>query len=368
MYIVISFSLFCVLFTFLESIGVLRKGMKIGFFLTTFLLAINYDYGNDYMNYYNIYKDVSLIPFNLKSVLDGDIYHETGWVLLNYLFKPIGGFFMLIAFLSVCQNIIVYKYIRRYVDKKWWPFAVSIYLFNTSLYILSFSTIRQFLVMCVFLWLFPYIKTRKLWVSVVVIFLSSFIHSSAIILYPFLFVSFLPLNKMKYIAMIMLIFFLILSMGGQHLYDIFTQFMVIEEFSNYADVYSERRGATLWGIGFIINLIPFILSIFYLIKNKDNNRVNDQKICIMIGCISYIILPFSTIIQLISRISYYFVIYQILSLPQVYQFVYNKNKLIGVTCIFLYFIIMIYSYVMFFNEGAFSVYYSREFKTIFSQI
>ena len=104
---------------------------------------IHYDYGNDYMPYYNVYKQVTSYRFDLSGILAGDYFREPGWVLLCWFFKPIGGFFMMVAVLNLIENMLVYRTIKIYVEKKWWPLSVFIYLFSTSLYLLNFSMMRQ---------------------------------------------------------------------------------------------------------------------------------------------------------------------------------------------------------------------------------
>lgn len=65
--------------------------MKWGFILITILGAIHYDYGSDYMSYYNTYREIVNLPFDLKAIMAGDYYRDTGWALLAFFFKPFGG-------------------------------------------------------------------------------------------------------------------------------------------------------------------------------------------------------------------------------------------------------------------------------------
>ena len=126
MYIVIFCSLIALLLTYLESRNQAKGGMKWGFVIVTILGMIHYDYGNDYMFYYDVYKQVTSYRFDLSGIL-GDYYREPGWALLCWLFKPIGGFFMMVAVLNLIQNMLVYRTINNYVEKKWWPLSVFIY-------------------------------------------------------------------------------------------------------------------------------------------------------------------------------------------------------------------------------------------------
>ena len=116
MYIVIFCSLIALLLTYLESTDQAEGGMKWGFVIVTILGMIHYDYGNDYMSYYDIYKQVISYRFDLSGIFAGDCYPEPGWVLLCWFFKPIGGFFMMVAVLNLVQNMLVYRTIKNYVE------------------------------------------------------------------------------------------------------------------------------------------------------------------------------------------------------------------------------------------------------------
>lgn len=151
MYIVLFCSLVALLFTHLETKGKMKGGMKLGFILITLLGVIHYDYGNDYMPYYELSNQVTKYSFNLKAILAKEYYRDPGWVILCFLFKPIGGFFMMVAVLNVIQNCIVYRFIRRNVEKKWWVMALFVYLFVTGYYLMAFSMMRQMFVVIMFL-------------------------------------------------------------------------------------------------------------------------------------------------------------------------------------------------------------------------
>ena len=197
MYIVIFCSLLALLLTYLDTRGMVKNGMFLGFVLITFLQVVHYDYGNDYMSYYNKYFEITQYDFNLQNILDKELYREPGWAILNYCFKPFGdyGFFMLVAVISTFQGIVIYKSIKKYVPNSQWPYAVFIYLFSTSLYLMEFTMLRQMLVMIIFIALWPLIERRKFVIPLIILYLCSFIHASSIILLPFTFWGFIPMGK-----------------------------------------------------------------------------------------------------------------------------------------------------------------------------
>lgn len=364
MYIVIFCSLIALLLTYLESTDQAEGGMKWGFVIVTILGMIHYDYGNDYMSYYDIYKQVISYRFDLPGILAGDYFRESGWVLLCWLFKPIGGFFMMVAVLNLIQNILVYRTIRNYVEKKWWPFSVFIYLFSTSLYLINFSMMRQGFVVCVFLGLWSLIKEKKWYLAAPILWLCSFVHTSALILIPFAFAGYVPIGKGKVWASLYIIVFLALWFSGSVLNNIFMSFMTVEEFQDYANTYSNDNNTMKIGLGFAMNLIPFILGIMYL-RDIESDYSFTDKLVVSIALVSFVIAPFSSIIPLVGRVGFYFSSYQMIAMPLIYKNL--KRKDIQWALLFLFVFMLAYDYLIFFKNPIWIDKFTT-FKTIFSQI
>lgn len=364
MYIVIFCSLIALLLTYLESRNQAKGGMKWGFVIVTILGMIHYDYGNDYMSYYDVYKQVTSYRFDLSEILAGDYYREPGWALLCWLFKPIGGFFIMVAVLNLLQNLLVYRTIKNYVEKKWWPLSVFIYLFSTSFYLLNFSMMRQGFVVCVFLGLWPLIKGKKWYLAAPILWLCSFVHTSALILIPFSFAGFVPIGKGKVWASLYIIVFLVLWFSGSKLNEIFMSFMTVEEFQNYADTYSTSNNTMKIGLGFAMNLIPFILGMMYLRDTESGHSFSDNLV-VSIALISFVIAPFSSIIPMVSRVGFYFGSYQMIAIPLIYKNL--KHKEIQMALLFLFVFMLAYSYLIFFKSPVWIEKFTT-FKTIFSQI
>ena len=228
MYIVIFCSLVALLLTYLESINQLKRGMAWSFIIVTILGMIHYDYGNDYMSYYDVYKQVTSYTFDLSGILAKEYFREPGWVLLCWFFKYLGGFFMMVAVLNIVQNMLVYRVIKNYVESKWWPLSVFIYLFSTSLYLMNFSMMRQGFVICVFLALWPLIKEKKWYLVAPILWFCSTVHTSALILIPFAFAGLVPIGKGKVWASVYVVGYLILWFSGSTLNNLFMSFMSIE--------------------------------------------------------------------------------------------------------------------------------------------
>ena len=364
MYIVIFVSIIALLFTVMESRGKMQGGMKKGFYLLTILACIHYNYGNDYPGYYQLYNEISQIPFDLGSILNGDVYNEPGWVLINYLFKYLGGFFSLVAVLNILQNIIFYCFIRDNVNKEWWWLAMIVYVFKTSFYVMNFSMMRQGLAIAIFVACWTLIKTPSLKrnaIAAVIMFLASFVHHSAIILVPFCFWSFLPVKNGKIWATIYISLFLLMYLSRDVLDTILTPLLSTDVAEMYLDKYSQSQEKNLTvGFGFVLLLIPFIVSLVYLFK-KDADNIS--KSLVMLGAIGTMIGPISLVVPIAGRLGSYFMAFTIATCPITYTSISSvpiKKLLIG-----LFLLVTLYDYYYFFFVDITWAEHYREFHTIF---
>lgn len=360
MYVVIFCSLLALLLTYLESKHRLRGGMKLGFILVTLLGVIHYNYGNDYMAYYDIYKSIVNVPFNFSNVIGGYVYKEPGWALINYAFKPIGGFFMMVAVLNIIQNVIYYRFIKNNVARSWWPVAIFIYLFSSNFYLLNFSMMRQGLVIAVFLAMWKYIKAKKWHIALVGLILAASVHSSALILLPFSFWGFLKMKNGKVWAIIYLVLFFFLWSADDFLNGVFEALIIFEEFQEYS-YYLKDAESVEFGVGFLINMLPFVVSIYYLMIDKEQTEQNHQLVAL--ATIGFMILPFGQIIPLISRVGMYFGAFSICAFTDSYSII--RNRYMRWIMIGIYVAITLYDYWNFFNNSVYADSYYH-FKTIFT--
>lgn len=346
MYIVIFSSLLALLLSCLESIGKMRNGMLYGFIMVTILSAIHYNYGNDYMSYYELYFQIVNQPFNWTNIMDGVMYREPGWVILNYVFLYVGGFFMLVAVLSVLQNVFIYRFIKREVEKQWWGLSVFVYLFVTYFYLMSFTMMRQWFVACVFLGLWSHIKKGKWILPLIIIFLCSYVHSSAKILLPFAFYGFLPMRNSKVITLSFVGIIIALWIGGSWINNIFDQTVALSESERYVQVYGDQEiKSTGRGIGFMLTIVPLLVGLHYLL-NEDRSK-EQKKALVLLSLIGFAINPMNDYFPMIGRLEVYFSIFQIASVPLIYSFI--KKVSLQKVLLLLYIIVISYDYINFFS-------------------
>ena len=234
MIILLLFSVFALVLTNLSIERLISNGFRWGMILVTFIAAIHYNYGSDYMHYYDSYIEFIYYDYSFSEVLFGDLSYkgENGWLFLMYLVRPLGvsGFFVLVAFVSIFQGVVVYKLIKKYVPNEWVIFALFIYLFNTSLYVGSMSGLRQHLAMTIIGCAIPLIINRKFLLSFLIIFIASTIHKSSLIFIPFVFWGYVPVKNTRYLSIIYVILYIFFIVSTSFKTAIVDDFFLLEDF------------------------------------------------------------------------------------------------------------------------------------------
>ena len=221
---------------------------------------------------------------------------------------------------------------------------------------------RQGLVVCVFLGIWQWIEQRRWLRAIVVIFLCITIHKSALILLPFAFWRLLPMRNGTVWILIYIIIFAALWLSSNLMGDMLSMLSAVEEFDNYAETYGKSGEVMTFRLGYLITLIPFILGLMYM-YTEESDKDSSRKSLVALGCVYFLITPFASIIFLITRVSYYFFAYQIITMPIIYKSV--RNVLLRSVFLMLYIFLMLNAYWGFFKDSVWIDSYST-FKTIFS--
>ncbi len=131
------------------------------FFLIAFvflglLMAFRYGQGTDYYNYYDIYKSA-----NIKLLFSQGLHGETGWKILNILFKSLGlTFEAFVFFVSVIEAVSINRFVNLYC-KNYRCLALAM-LFPTVILSYMFNLMRQGLVLSLFLgFMLPLLEKKR---------------------------------------------------------------------------------------------------------------------------------------------------------------------------------------------------------------
>ena len=131
-----------------------KYGLEVAWLILFVFLAIRYDFGNDYMAYYD---DFEMLNSYAKFGIDSDAHNEPGWQILCHLFNPL-GFFAMVAFLTAIECYILYRFIKEYVPERYYWFAIFLYVFTPSIMLVGASMMRNMLAITLVIVSIKYIK------------------------------------------------------------------------------------------------------------------------------------------------------------------------------------------------------------------
>lgn len=302
-------------------------------------------WGNDMMNYYLMFSQINSVNndlFNLNSIdyRDGKEY---GWIILNILCKPIGFLGMQII-LSVFQNYVIFKFVKRNVSPNWYWFATFLYGFGVNFMVLSASMMRQSLAMMIVLFASPYIAQKRIISSVLLVLLATSMHQSALILLPFCFLGYLRINfERKDLCWIAAVLILWMFLAEKVLSGIVSSLISSETFDNYEVYTGEFVGSSGIGLGFLFNcfLTCMLLAHIRYVSSLEYKNV------LILGSVVVLFVPLMSFASLVTRLGYYFSLFTIAGYPILMQnWVFNKYLKIVVILIIV--IINIRSFFTFF--------------------
>lgn len=355
MVIISLISLISIIFMFfLNLVKLNNKGLKsvltIIFIFIFIFLSLRYDYGNDYMSYYLIFLDYTKYDYLYNPSL------EIGWLFLNKIFSNL-GFFLMIAFLSFFYLYILYYFILKKVDPKYFWLSLFLLLIVPSNMLINLSAMRQSVAISFFtLFVFSFFGKKYIF-SFFLLILGFLFHKTII----FAFIIFLmiffskKINNLNFILFSLLGFFLIFLFNGLIFNFINPLLLMITD--KYS-VYNEAANFKL-GIGVIFQLLLFVVINFY---NKDFIDKNNE-ILLRLSSLVFILTPIILIDQNLVRISFYFEMLLIFSIPIMLKNIENIHIRYGIISLFLAW--YLFSYISFFNNPLWIKSY-LEYKTIFS--
>lgn len=140
MYIVIFVNTLAVLFSYLSKYNKFSYGFELAFFCLILFYGVRYNYGNDYISYWQMFDEIA--SYRSFVLFDDSVRIEPGWILLNKIFSRC-GFPFLVFFLTIFQFLSIYYFIKRFVPINKRYIALFIYLFSFDLMLLELSMMRQ---------------------------------------------------------------------------------------------------------------------------------------------------------------------------------------------------------------------------------
>lgn len=274
------------------------------FIILPFILvsAIRFNVGSDFYNRYllDFYKiangfDVENIEIGFKIFIKFCLMLSNNSQILFILTSFIVNFFVCYAINKYSKNI---------------PLSIFIYLFG-GFFFFSMNGIRQFWAMSIILSSYEFVnKTRKDKIFFLFILcLASLIHESALVFLILVFIPKVIITNYKLQFYLVSMLSIVLTFFGDKLFILLGKIMSFTRFNVYFVGYY-ARGEISW-LYLFVNFAIYLFFFLNFKKNKDNNYKN----YFIIQAFALLFTSAQSIHMLFSRISYYFTIFQILSVP-----------------------------------------------------
>ncbi len=345
-----------------------KRALLCAFVLLTIFWALRYNWGNDYMQYYDHFKSIKTHNIGLFE-LDGYdqlfVKSDYLWYILNNLFGPF-GFFSLVIVLSIVENYIIYKFILNNVPPKWYWLSVFIYCFNIEFYLIGASMMRQWLALCLFVYAINYLINKKIVPYVIIFVIAFFIHSSAVIMLlciPFAYLQNIKIGK-KYLIALFLFLLVWYIMAPIYLREYAYLFFDLNDegaYSAYEMTDVNDTGLSVFGIisNYFIPLTGFLM--LYL------NGGNKNRFFASLFILQLIFVPLGSVIPIFARFTTYFtslgIVVWALAINEISR---TKYSLLGVAVLCLLLLLNLRGYVGFFSDPIWKTRYST-YITILTQ-
>lgn len=330
----------------------------LAFFPIFIFLSLRYNYGNDYQDYFEIFKEISVL-YEMK--YDSDYWHsEIGWLFLNRIFSGFekSGFFIIIAILAIFNCYVYSRFIRKFVPENYYWLAILLYVFIPDNMLIQSSAMRQAISISLFILASEQIINRNILKYSALIYFGSLFHSSALILFPIYFIGINNISIKKiWIPFLVGLYILFFYTSNQAI-DIAQQLLATADSESFVMRYSnyEEKGAIGSGLGVIFYGI--YLSVLLLFHDKEPFKVQILYRLVIIGIY---LLPFTVQILMLSRVVYYFSIFSIAVIPIVARKITPTE--LRITFIFAHSAYSIFSYRQFFENEIWKKAFS-EYNTI----
>ena len=306
-----------------------KFGLFFAFVLICFFLGLRYNYGNDYSGYLLIFNKINGY---INSGVVGTERLELGWTLINKIFKPV-GFYSMVLCLAIVNCIVYYLFIKKYVEKKYYWFAVLIYYFNPYFFLIQLSAMRQSLAILLFIFSLSFITKKKYLISLVLLILAVSFHYSALFLLPaIIFTHLFNFNlKFGHIIIIESIYILLFTLGES-----FKPLLLSISSYLFGNKYSYYLGfGTTPGLINILvySVLLFIILYYYKYFNSDYQFFTKLFI------VGLFLLPIGYILPISSRMALYFLPISIVLYPkllsQIDSVIIRQVFIIAVIAVFL---------------------------------
>lgn len=291
-------------------------------------MSLRYNYGNDYMNYYNAHTLIN----------EGSWAWGNNNILYRILNNTFSNFFVMVTVISIFYLVTIGSLIKFNLSSKYYWLALLILLINPYLFLVQLSSIRQTISICFFIISSFFIIKKQFIPYIICILLALGMHSSAIVLLPIYFIIGEKKITKKYVLYLLVILGILLFTP---IFDLIVVNILKYLPEHYLSYYKENltnsiSSAILSGI--------YLLFILFNLNKLEGKEMVYGKLSLIATILSLLAIKLS----MITRIGMYFDIFLIITIPQILSKM--DNKLLKFLWVILLFSIYILRYYSFFNN------------------
>lgn len=289
-------------------------------------------------------------PSSLSGIDWGDVNKDKGFYLISVLYRrfistDFHGWLFLIAFVSGVATMYALK---KYSSN----FGLSCYLFITStMFTYLINGMRQYICVSILFASIGLIIERKFWKYLLLVLLAATIHASAIIFIPVYFV----VNVRPWSPRMVLVVLAsgITGLCFDRLLPTFGNILEETQYSGYvAYIANEGVGSSI--IRLVIAAIPCFIAFIarHIIEEEGNRLVNISINMSVINLCLYFIATFASG-MVIGRLTIYFDIFNLLLLPWLLKYVFNResSSIITLICMVFYAVYFYFQMVITWHLG-----------------
>jgi len=266
----------------------------------------------------------------------------------------------MVAVLAAFNSIVLYRFIKKYVPLKYYWVAIFIYAFQPYTMLVLSSAMRQAVAVSFFLIAIDFIVQKKAVKYILTILFATLFHTSAVFLFPFIFLAYINWRlKLKYIIIIVLLFMVPIIYVNElvEYINLFTN-LYLGFYSGYLE---KSEVNTTVGLGFFLNVFIYLIVIY----KAQHEEGFGNNILFKIATISLLMIPLSFGVQLIGRLNFYLLPVMMAVFPLTFEkFKSNHIRLVFMAIIILF---TLYNFFIFFQSEVwkdnFGIYH-----TIFSKL
>ncbi len=303
--------------------------------------ALRYDVGTDYM--YRYVSDYFTL-FN-----GGDVNNlEFGFKIIDYISLEFNNFYIIFIISSALIYYFIFYCIFKYSKN---PVLSILIFFLGTFYFVSLNMVRQYIsISLILLGYTHYIHNKKYLLFILLFFVAFLMHTISIVFIPiFLLERIIKHFKIKidYKYIFGFLLLLVFSFAYKDLFIHTIEYALkLTRFRSYLN--SDYIEPDLQIIPFTINFALLFFMIYTFIKNnqtKKNSKKNNYTFSIdeqyiLIQSLAVLFIVLGSVMSIILRISYFFTIFQIISIPYFIEKYYN-GKIKKYAVIILIFVLTI---------------------------